>query len=100
MNEGRIVHSPTRTQAGAPAVGLDGFATLLAERGLIAASDLVALKSRAVRERIELAEAVVGTGVAEADSYAALAAAAGADLIQLSSIQCSELAVRLVPERL
>jgi CheY-like chemotaxis protein len=45
-------------------------------------------------------DVVVALGVAEADSYAALAAAAGADMISLEQTPSSELAVRLVPERL
>ena len=80
--------------------GLAGFPALLIERGLIASSDLAAAQARAVRERIDLVDAVVALGVAEADSYAALAAAAGADMISLERTPSSELAVRLVPERL
>jgi CheY-like chemotaxis protein len=53
-----------------------------------------------LRDRIELADAVVALGVLEADSYAALAVAAGTDLIVLESVTPSELAVQLVPERL
>jgi CheY-like chemotaxis protein len=94
------VNAPTRTGSGSPSVGLAGFPALLIERGLIAASDLAVAQSRSVRERIELADAVVALGVTEGDSYAALAAAAGADVIALGDVRSSELAVRLVPERL
>jgi len=93
-----IVHSSIGSES--PSAGLDGFPALLVKRGLIAASDLVTAQSRAVRERIELADAVVALGVSESDSYAALAAAAGVDVIALGDVRSSDLAVRLVPERL
>ncbi len=94
------MNAPIRPGSVSPSVGLAGFPALLLERGLIAASDLAAAQSRAVREHIELADAVVPLGVSEGDSYAALAAAAGADVIALGDVRSSELAVRLVPERL
>jgi type IV pilus assembly protein PilB len=83
-----------------PSAGLDGFPALLIKRGLIAASGLATAQSRVVRERVELADAVVALGVSESDSYAALAAAAGVDVIALGEARSSDLAVRLVPERL
>ena len=91
---------PTTRPAPRSSYGLAGFPALLIERGLIASSDLAAAQARAVREGIDLVDAVVALGVAEADSYAALAAAAGADMISLERTPSSELAVRLVPERL
>jgi type II secretory ATPase GspE/PulE/Tfp pilus assembly ATPase PilB-like protein/ActR/RegA family two-component response regulator len=55
----------------------------------------------AAQHQMELADAVVALGLAaETDSYAALAEAAGTDLITLDDVVSSELAVRLVPERL
>ena len=81
-------------------IGRAGFPALLVERGLIGVSGLQAAQSRAARDRMELADAVVALGVKEHDSYAALAAAAGAELIPLGEVRSSELAVRLVPERL
>jgi len=83
-----------------PSAGLDGFPALLIKRGLIAASGLATAQSRVIRERVELADAVVALGVSESDSYAALAAAAGVDVIALGEVRSSDLAVRLVPERL
>src|SRR6185295_1946985 len=48
-----------------------------------------------------LAEAFVALGlVSEGDCYAALAKAAGLTLVDLAGVSSSELAVRLVPERL
>ena len=41
-----------------------------------------------------------GPSMSESDSYAALAAAAGVDVIALGEVRSSDLAVRLVPERL
>ncbi len=93
------MQSTTRA-ATRPSFGLAGFPALLIERGLISSSDLAAAQSQAARETIDLVDAVVAFGVAEADSYAALAAAAGADMISLERTSSSELAVRLVPERL
>ena len=92
--------TPTNPGAVAPSVGLSGFPALLVQRGLIGQSDLAAAQSRAVRDQIELADAVVVFGVTEGASYAALAAAAGAEAIALEGVASSELAVRLVPERL
>ncbi len=91
---------PTAGAATRSPFGLAGFPALLIERGLISSSDLAAAHARAVREGIDLVDVVVALGVAEAESYAALAAAAGADMIPLERTRSSELAVRLVPERL
>ena len=64
-------------------------------------NDLAVAEPHAAREHMELADAVVALGlVSEADSYAALAEASGADLVTLDDVVSSELAVRLVPERL
>ena len=84
-----------------PAVGLAGFPALLIDRGLMSRNDVAVAEPHAVREHMELADALVALGVvSEADCYATLAAAAGADLVALDDAGSSELAVRLVPERL
>lgn len=98
VSEDIIVNSLVGSES--PSAGLDGFPALLIKRGLIAASGLATAQSRVVRERVELADAVVALGVSESDSYAALAAAAGVDVIALGEVRSSDLAVRLVPERL
>ncbi len=82
-------------------VGLAGFPALLIDRGLISRSDLAVARQHAQRETIELADAFVALGlVKEADCYGALAEAAGLDLVNAVEMATSELAVRLVPERL
>jgi type II secretory ATPase GspE/PulE/Tfp pilus assembly ATPase PilB-like protein len=83
------------------AVGLAGLPALLTERGLIRRSELLVAEQHADREHIELVDALAALGlVPETDGYRALAASAGAELVDLKSIAQSELAVRLVPERL
>jgi type IV pilus assembly protein PilB len=78
-----------------------GFSKLLMERGAISRADLLVAERHALREGQELAEALVSLAlVSEEECYAALARAAGLSLVDLSSLQSSELAVRLVPERL
>ena len=67
---GQHLHSLVGSESAS--AGLDGFPALLIKRGLIAASGLATAQSRVVRERIELADAVVALGVSESDSYAAL----------------------------
>ncbi len=94
------MHAPIRTGSIAPVVGFAGFPALLLERALIAPGDLTTAQSRASRDHIELADAVIALGVAEGDTYAALATAAGTEVITLNGGSSSPLAVRLVPERL
>jgi type IV pilus assembly protein PilB len=73
----------------------------LIDRGLVSRSDLGVAEPHAVREHLELADAVVVLGlVSEADSYATLAAAVGAEVMALDGVASSQLAVQLVPERL
>jgi type IV pilus assembly protein PilB len=85
----------------ASGVGLNGFPALLVDDGLVNRSDLLIARQHADRERMELAEAVVALGlVGEGDSYRRLAAAANVDFVSLTDVQPSELAIRLVPERL
>ena len=82
-------------------VGRAAFPALLLERSLISRSDLSTAQQHAEREHIELAEALVALGlVAEATCYSLLAEAAGLTLVDLAGSASSELAVRLVPERL
>ena len=84
-----------------PGVGRAGFPALLMDQGFINRSDLVVAQQHADRERIELADAFVALGlVEEGICYAALAEAAGLDLVNAVEMATSELAVRLVPERL
>jgi type IV pilus assembly protein PilB len=78
-----------------------GFADILLDRALITRENLTAAEQHAAREAIPLAEALVELGlVAEADSYAAFARAGGLSLVDLYALEPSELAIRLVPERL
>ena len=84
-----------------PGVGRAGFPALLMDQGFINRSDLVVAQHHADREHIELADAFVSLGlVEEGICYAALAEAAGLDLVNASEMATSELAIRLVPERL
>src|SRR3990170_2859433 len=70
-------------------------------KGLISEHDLAIAEHHASREQMDLVDAVIATGlVDEGDAYAALAAAAGTDLVSLGSRELSELAVRLVPDRI
>jgi CheY-like chemotaxis protein len=95
------VPSLNRAVAPAPSVGLAGFPAVLIDRGLITRKDLSVAEPHAVREDLDLAEALVALGLAsETDCYAALAAAAGAEVVALDTVTASELAVQLVPERL
>jgi type IV pilus assembly protein PilB len=93
------IHAPGgATRSG---VGRAGFPALLIDRGLIARADLAAAQRHAQTEQIELAEAFVALGlIPEAACYAALAEVAGLELVDLVTTAPSELAVRLVPERL
>jgi type IV pilus assembly protein PilB len=73
----------------------------LVDRGVLSRNDLLIAERQAERQGIPLAEAIVALGLAsEHDTYAVLARAAGGDLVDLTAIPSSELAVRLVPERL
>ena len=84
-----------------PAPGRAGFPALLVSRGLLTAADLATAEAHAIRGHLELADAVVALSfVSEADSYAALAVAAGTFVSAIDAAMSSELAVQLVPERL
>src|SRR5437868_3456321 len=89
------------TSGAAPIVGRAGFPALLMERHLISRNDLAVAQQHAIAQRIGLADAFVALGlVPEAACYAALAEAAGLDVMDPAGTESSELAVRLVPERL
>jgi type IV pilus assembly protein PilB len=82
-------------------VGLAGFPALLLNASLINRSDLVLAEQHALREQMPLADAVVALGlVPEEDSYATLADAGGYEVVDLADAVTSELAARLVPERI
>jgi type IV pilus assembly protein PilB len=82
-------------------VGRAGFPGLLIDDSLISRHDLSLAEQHAHREHMELADAVVALGlVTEAESYARLARAAGLELTSLDGITSSELAIRLLPERI
>ena len=86
-----------------PSVNLGGagFPRLLVDRGLVAAADLAIAEAHAVREHIELVDALVVLGlVDEVAAYAALAAAMGCPVTSLDVVTSSELAVQLIPERI
>jgi CheY-like chemotaxis protein len=92
--------APAQTRSRA-AKGPADFGALLVERQIITRTDLAAARHHAERERLELVDAVVTLGLAtEPEAYAAFAAALGAPVIDLKAATGSELAVRLVPERL
>jgi type IV pilus assembly protein PilB len=93
--------SPRAVDVAASPVGRAGFPALLMERHLISRNDLAVAQQHAQRERVGLAEAFVALGlVPEVECYAALAEAAGLNLMDPATSASSELAVRLVPERL
>jgi len=82
-------------------VGIAGFPALLIDASLINRSDLSLAEQHAGREQMPLADAVVALGlVREEDSYAKLAVAGAFEVADLEHAVSSELAVRLVPERI
>jgi CheY-like chemotaxis protein len=92
---------PTLAANTSGTLGRAAFPVILIDRGLVTAADLAIAEAHAVRENIELADALVALGlVAEPDSYAALAAAVDCPVTSLDALALSELAVQLVPERL
>jgi CheY-like chemotaxis protein len=93
--------SPTPAVPASANLGPTGFPVLLIDRGIVSKSDLALAQAHAVRENVELADALVVLGlVSEQESYAALAAAAGTWITAVDLVAPSELAVQLVPERL
>src|SRR5437762_6608374 len=95
--ESRSVKTMTRIDL----VGTTGFPALLLTEGLITRHDLGVAEQHAAKEHTELAETLVALGIApEKDVYGLLARAAGSEFVAIEDRQSSELAVRLVPERL
>jgi type IV pilus assembly protein PilB len=89
------------TTTGKGPVGVAGFPALLIDARLISLSDLSLAEQHARREQMPLADAVVALGfVREEDAYAKLAEAGGFEVVDLAHAASSELAVRLVPERI
>jgi type IV pilus assembly protein PilB len=81
-------------------MGQAAFEAQLIDDGL-SFRDLEAAKQHAAGERMEVADALVALSlVHEADSYASLAKATGLLLVDLEQMEISDLAVRLVSERL
>ena len=82
-------------------LGIGRFPGLLVEASLISAADLVLAEHHGIREQMALVDAVVALGlVREENSYAKLAEAGGFELQDLEHYVSSELAIRLVPERI
>ena len=91
----------TDVGTASPNTALNGFQAHLVDRGLVSRANLAVAEPYAVGAHLELADALVALGlVSEADSYAALATAEGADLVALDGVASSVLAVQLVPEKL
>jgi type IV pilus assembly protein PilB len=88
-------------QGNRSAVGAAGLPSFMLERGLVTPDGLRDAQEHSSRAQTDLTDALVSLGLtAEHRAYAVLAAAAGVDLVDLDDIVLSELAVRLVPERL
>jgi CheY-like chemotaxis protein len=95
------VQVANRLDVASLVVGRTGLPALLIDWELVSPKDLSAAERHAEREQIELTEALITLGlVPEAEALEALAAAVGAPLVALKGVIPSELAVRLVPERL
>jgi type IV pilus assembly protein PilB len=91
----------THTESGSRAVGAAGLPAFMLERGLLTPQGLSDAQEHSARAQIDLTDALVALQLmAEPKAYAALATAAAAELVDLDDIVLSELAVRLVPERL
>jgi type IV pilus assembly protein PilB len=88
-------------ETGKNPAGLAGYPALLMDAALINRADLLLAEQHALREQMPLADAVVALGlVREVDSYARLADAGGFEVVDLDHAVSSELAIRLVPERI
>jgi len=78
-----------------------GFPRLLLDQGLISRNDLSVAEHHAARERVPVVEAIVTLGIVpESEAYRLLAQSAGVECVSLEGTTTSELAVRLVPEKL
>jgi len=83
------------------AIGAAGLPSFMLERGLVTPDSLRDAQEHSARAQTDLTDALVGLGLtSEQRAYAVLAEAAGVELIDLDDIVLSELAVRLLPERL
>ncbi len=92
---------PVSGVKGTQRFGASGFGAQLLEKGLISQHDLSIAEHHAAREQMELVDALIATGLVEEHAaYAALAAAAGAEVVALRGREFSELAIRLLPERI
>jgi type IV pilus assembly protein PilB len=90
-----------RAAAVTHGVGRAAFPALLIDRGRISRADLQLAQAHADREGVDLPEALVALGLVEETAcYAVLAEAAGVPIVDAVEEATSELAVRLVPERL
>jgi hypothetical protein len=89
----------TLSDADSPA-GPAGFRGLLIAIGLMNRNDLSVAEQYARREGTELVDAIVSLGLLpEHDAYLTLGRSVGVDLVAIDDRVPSELAVRLVPER-
>lgn len=80
--------------------GESRFGDLLLSQSLVNLHELAVAGEHAERCQVSLADAIVALGfVSENDSYTTLAAAAGLDLVDVSVVTPSPLALRLVHER-
>ncbi|HEY3382052.1 MAG TPA: type II/IV secretion system protein [Vicinamibacterales bacterium] len=81
--------------------GVRAFADQLLSSRMLTREALVQAIEQATAKKQALQDVVVSMGlVAEADSYAALSKVTGVPLIDLGDVRVSELAVRLVPEKI
>jgi type II secretory ATPase GspE/PulE/Tfp pilus assembly ATPase PilB-like protein/ActR/RegA family two-component response regulator len=77
------------------------FETVLLDERALSRNDVANLRRHAERHQVPPADALVALGLmAEGDAYGLLARATGLPLVPLENAQPSELALRLVPERL
>jgi type IV pilus assembly protein PilB len=90
--------APAKSAYFSPACGR--LAQMLVAEAALSRSDLHVAAEYSERERMPLSDAIIDLGfIHEADTYAMLAKATGMELVDLSSLTPSELALRLVPER-
>ncbi len=81
--------------------GVRAFAEQLLTAGMLTREDLARAVEQAGHQKLPLHDVVVSLGlVSESDSYAALSKVTGIPVLDLNDVHVSELAVRLVPEKL
>ena len=89
------------TKPATERLGIGRFPKLLVDAALISPGDLAVAEKHAAAQHIPLVDTVVTLGfVREEDSYARLAEAGGYKLENIDEQVSTELAIRLVPERL